>query len=299
MTRRAITGMLGLCLILMGLNCSRERVESMTHMNEGVAYAEAGRYRDATKMLERATALDPTNDQAFWNLGIVNVEMRNFTAARDALERAIALKPDNGAYSEKLGEVLVELHDWKGAKDALEKAIGTDESLHMANFKLGRVHEELEDPQSALHAYTEAVMQGPTFVPAYAALGRLYADLKYPDNAAQVLREGLKVTEAGSEDEANLHHILGTVLQQQRKFGEAVSEFQTALSIEPSNRDALFSLGWTYSLQGNTDEATRYLKKFLLMAGADAPAHYVQAAKDRLAEIKLATTPSAVGEAAE
>jgi hypothetical protein len=50
-------------------------------------------------------------------------------------------------------------------------------------------------------------------------------------------------------------------------------------------RDALFSLGWTYHLQGNKDEAKRFLKKFVDVAGAEAPAHYVKAARDKLAEM--------------
>jgi hypothetical protein len=50
--------------------------------------------------------------------------------------------------------------------------------------------------------------------------------------------------------------------------------------------DALFSLGWTYALQGNDEEAKRYLDKYVMMAGADAPEHYVKAARDRLAELR-------------
>ena len=39
-------------------------------------------------------------------------------------------------------------------------------------------------------------------------------------------------------------------------------------------RDALFSLGWTYGLQGNKEEAKRYLKKYVDVAGAKRPQHY-------------------------
>jgi tetratricopeptide (TPR) repeat protein len=72
----------------------------------------------------------------------------------------------------------------------------------------------------------------------------------------------------------------------QRKFDEAISEFQAALAIVPGMQDALFSLGWTYALQGNDEEAKRYLDKYVMMAGTDAPDHYVKAARDRLAELR-------------
>jgi tetratricopeptide (TPR) repeat protein len=273
-------------LLLMGANCSRARVESMNEMNEGVELAQMKRFSEAAQSLEKAAAIDPTNHQAYFNLAIVQIELRSFSAAREALERAIVAKPDTAGYHEKLGTVLMELEEWKGAQSAFTKALELDPSLFKAHFKLGRCSEELEDPQNALYQYTEAIKTGPRFLPSYSALGRLYADLKYPDQAAQVLTEAFKVAMPGTEEEANIHHLLGTVLQQQRKFDEAIAEFQAALAIVPGMSDALFSLGWTYALQGNDEEAKRYLDKYVMMAGTDAPEHYVKAARDRLAELR-------------
>jgi tetratricopeptide (TPR) repeat protein len=273
-------------LILMGGNCSRARVESMNEMNAGVELAQMKRFGEAAESLEKAAALDPTNHQAYFNLAIVQIELRSFSAAREALERAIVAKPDAAGYHEKLGSVLIELEDWKGAQTALKKSLEVDPTLFKAHFKLGRCSEELEDPQNALYQYSDAIMTGPRFLPSYSALGRLYADLRYPEQAAQVLAEALKVAMPGTEEEANIHHLLGTVYQQQRKYDEAISEFQSALGIVPGMSDALFSLGWTYALQGNDEEAKRYLDKYVMMAGADAPEHYVKAARDRLAELR-------------
>ncbi len=279
-------GLLMVGLILMGGNCSRARVESMNEMNAGVELAQLKRYGEAAASLEKAAVLDPTNHQAYFNLAIVQIEQRNFSAAREALERAVVAKPDMAGYHEKLGTVLMELEDWKSAEAALQEALALDPSLFKAHFKLGRIYEETEDRQNALYQYTDAIKTGPRFLPSYSALGRLYADLRYEDNAAQVLREALVVAVPGTEEEANIHHLLGTVYQQQRKYDDAVTEFQTALGIIPGMPDALFALGWTYSLQKNDEEAKRYLNKYVMMAGAEAPENYIKAAKDRLAELR-------------
>ena len=61
---------------LSGGQCSRERVESLNAMNEGVVFAAQKRYLDAVERLQQAAALDPTNDQAYWNLAIVHMEMQ-------------------------------------------------------------------------------------------------------------------------------------------------------------------------------------------------------------------------------
>ncbi len=272
-------------LLLTGGNCSRARVESIEHLNEGVALAQVQRHAEAEEAMEQAAAIDPTNDAAFYNLALVHIEQRNFNRAKEDLERALTIVPDAAGYHEKLGTVLMQLEDWNGAKEAFEAAIAADPELFKAYFKLAQVHERLEDPQNALHQYTAAIEHGPRFLEAYSALGRLYADLGYLDQAAQVLQGGLEVAMEGSEEEANVHHLLGTVYQQQRSYDQAVGEFRAALDIVPGMRDALFSIGWTYSLQDNREEARRFLKKFVDVAGGDAPAHYLKAARDRLGEL--------------
>ncbi|MCS6858185.1 MAG: tetratricopeptide repeat protein [Sandaracinaceae bacterium] len=255
-------------------------------MNEGAMLAAQKRHIEAVEKLERAIALDPSNDQAYWNLAIVHMELQRFEAARDDLRRAIEANPHKAGYQEKLGTVLVELGDLEGAKRAFERAIEVDPDLFKAYFKLGQVLERLDDPQNALRRYTEAIQKGPRFIEAYRALGRLYADLGYLTEAAQVLRGGLEVVIRGTKDEAELHHLLGTVYQQQGNHEGAVQEFLAALRIEPAMHETLFSLGWTYALMNNREEARRYLRRFVDNASGSAPFHYVKAARDRLAELE-------------
>jgi len=272
-------------LASVGGNCSRARVESMNKMNEGVIAAQQKRHVDAVKLLEQAAAIDPQNDQVFWNMAIVHMEMRKYDRSKDDLQKAIAVNPSVAGYHEKLGTVLMELKDWQQAKAPLEKAIELEPALFKAYYKLAQVDEQLDNQQDALKHYTAAIEHGPRFLEAYAALGRLYADLGYLDQSVQVLNEALKVALKGTDEEAQVHHLVGTVYQQQKKYDQAVSEFKAALAVVPGMRDALFSLGWTYDLQGNKEEAKRYLQKFVDGAGAEAPAHYVKAARDKLSEM--------------
>jgi tetratricopeptide (TPR) repeat protein len=272
-------------LVSMAGDCSRARVESVNKMNDGVTAAVQKRYADASKLLEAAAVVDPTNDQVFWNMSLVHMELRKYDKARDDLQKAIALNKDSGGYQEKLGTILIELKDWAGAKAAFEESIKLEPNLFKAYYKLAQVNEQMDDQQSALKNYTTAIEKGPRFLEAYNALGRLYADLGYLDQSVQVLQEAMKVALPGTEEEAAAHHLLGTVYQQQKKYDDAVREFKAALDVVPGMRDALFSLGWTYQLQGNKEEAKRFLQKFVDVAGAEAPAHYVKAARDKIAEM--------------
>jgi tetratricopeptide (TPR) repeat protein len=272
-------------VFLVGGNCSRTRVESLNLMNEGVVLAAQKQFVEASKKLQQATVIDPSNDQAFWNLAIVHMEMPKFERARDDLQRAIDVNPQVAGYHEKLGTVLMELEDWPGAERTLARAIEIEPSLFKAHYKLAQVHERLDNPQEALREYTAAIQAGPRFIEAYRSLGRLYADLGYLDRAIQVLQSGLQVVIEGTEDEGHLHHLLGTVYQQQANYDAAVREFRAALGLLPSLREALFALGWTYALQDNREEARRYLKRYVDSASSDAPPHYLKAARDRLSEL--------------
>ena len=270
---------------LSGGTCSRERVESLTAMNEGVVLASQKQYVEAVDRLQRSVTIDPSNDQAYWNMAIVHMEMQRFDAARDDLQSAIQINPRIAGYHEKLGTVLMELEQWDQAREAFEAALAVDENLFKAYYKLGQIYERQDDAQHALESYTAAVQHGPRFIEAYRSLGRLYADLGYLAEAAQVLTSGLSVVIEDTEDEAGLHHLLGTVYQQQRNYDQAVDEFQEALRIEPGMQEAMFSLGWTYALQDNRDEARRYLKRYVDAATGTAPAHYLKAAQDRLTQL--------------
>ncbi len=274
-------------LVLQGSNCSRARVESMTAMNEGVGLAQQMQYIDAVKKLETATAIDSTNDQAYYNLAMVHIELRAFDRARDDLQHAIAANGEIAGYHEKLGTVILQMDepDLDAAKQAFQKAIELDPELFKAYYKLAQIHERQDDPQTALTRYTEAIKRGPRFLEAYSELGRLYADLGFLDHASRVLQAGLQVAIPRTQEEANLHYLLGSIFQQQKTYDRAIAEFRAALAVIPTMRDALFALGWTYSLVDNREEARRYLQKFVDVAGPDTPAHYTQAAQSRLSAL--------------
>lgn len=270
-----------------GGNCSRARVDSMNNMNEGVRYAQSKRYVEAVKLLERATQVDGTNEEAFHNLALVYMEMENWEQARDNLQRAISLNGTRAGYHEKLGTVLMQLEQWREAKEAFAKAIELDPNLFKAYYKMAQCHEKLDEPQEALHAYTKAIEEGPRFLEAYSQLGRLYANLGMLDQSVQVLQSALTVALDNTHEKALVHHMLGTVYQQQRNYEGAVNEFRAALEIEPNMSDALFSLGWTYALQNDRDEARRYLKRFNDGATPETPPHYLKAAQDKLIELQI------------
>lgn len=270
------------CTVLSASNCSQDRVKSMEANNAGVDQYKRKLFPQAIRDLQRAVAIDATNEEAFHNLALVYMETENWRAAAQNLSRAIGLSPSKARYHYELGTAQQKLSEFQEAKQSFTKAIELDASLFKAHHRLGEVCEELDDAQSALQSYTNAVERNPRYLLAYSRLGTLYAELGFLDQAVQVFQSALQVALEGTEERADIHQRLGTVYQEQHKFEEAIQQFRAALDIIPSMSDALFSLGWTYADQNNKENAKLYLKKFVDTAGARAPADYVKAANDRL-----------------
>lgn len=268
-------------------NCSRARVESMTRMNEGIAYAQQNRWMEAAQAFEQAGALDPTNEQAYLNLSVAQLELQRPGAAKDALLRAIDANPESAPYYEKLGYTLTQIDppDNEGAMEAFSKAIELEPSLYRAYFQRARIYERSGDMQSALEEYTRGIKAGPRYIEAYAELGRLYADLGYIDQAATVLNEGIRLSIPNTEEQAQLHYLLGTIYQEGWNHHAAIEEYRSALKIMPSMSEVLFSIGWCYSEIDERDDARRYLRRFLESAGPDIPGHVKQAAQNKIAQL--------------
>jgi len=268
-------------------NCSRARVESMTRMNEGIAYAQQNRWMEAAQAFEQAGALDPTNDQAYLNLSIAQLELQRPGAAKDALLRAIDAKPDSAPYYEKLGFALTKLDppDYEGAMEAFQKAIELEPTLYRAYFQRARIYERQGEMQSALEEYTRGIKAGPRYIEAYAELGRLYADLGFIDQASTVLNEGIRLAIPNTEEQAQLHYLLGTIYQEGWNYHAAIEEYRSALRIIPTMSEVLFSLGWCYAELDERDDARRYLRRFLETAGPDIPGHVKQAAQNKIAQL--------------
>lgn len=177
--RLAVAAVAGLVVVLGALTVVRNRVwatpetlwrdavakspgKARPHMGLGVAYGQAGRWREARHHLERAVALAPTSSQAWTNLGNVELSTGNFVAAARAYRKALEIRPEHVKAWHNLGVCLDRAGDVDGAGQAYEGALGEDPRyapalLGLAGIRLkqGRSHEARQLLQRA-----EAAGQG-------------------------------------------------------------------------------------------------------------------------------------------
>ncbi len=147
-----------------------------TQKTLGLAYAAAGRYREAIATFEKAQRSDPGDPKLLENLGIVKLRMNRPAEARDLLRKAVAANANLPVSWNTLGVALYQTKDVAGALDAWERAASLDPRQYDALFNLGLVAFEAGDRERAKSALRRFVATAP--------LERFAADL---DKARRLL----------------------------------------------------------------------------------------------------------------
>lgn len=230
-------------LLAIGLNlagCASSQKKPVALENEknpqyqyelAVTAMKYGLADEAIQYLNQAVALDPAHYLAHFMLGDIYAQRKNYGDAAAAFERCLELKPD---YSD-------------------------------TNTRLGYVYEEMGLLDKAEGPYLRAYAQKAT-LEACLNLARLY----YRQNKlGPALEFGQRALGHDNRSIA-AHNLLGVVLNELRRYPEAIQSFQNVLAIEPANVVAGINLAAAFINNSNLKEARELLLKLLPLAKEEA-----------------------------
>ena len=218
------------------------RPENSRHLScLGYALVERGRSKEATLVLEKATAvcrekvrLRPDSYLLHFNLACALQAQGRLDEAAAAYREAIRLKPDDVVSRSNLGNVL------RAQRKANEATV----------------------------EFREAIRLRPDYADAHSNLGAALYNLGRLDEAVAAYREAIRF----KPDSAIIRYNLGTALKAQRHLEQANAEFREAIRLKPDFYAAHGNLGETLAEQGKIDEAIDEYRKAILInpEGADA-----------------------------
>jgi tetratricopeptide (TPR) repeat protein len=249
------------------LTCSQARIDSINHMNAGVEAASDKHYEVAVQELQTATNLDPTNEQAFWNLSQVYFQQQKWQDEADALQKALKLDDDDWAYHWNLGDAEMKLTNWDQAEAELTRALQINPNLFEAEHHLGQVEMHLDKPQSAAQHLTKACQLNARKPGSFIDLTQLYLRWDYVDQALMVMQ----AAEANNED-PDVHLVYGQAYDAKGDYQNAIDEFNKCLADAPDNYQAMFQLGMDYANIGDKQHAIDSLHAFQKQAAGKADA---------------------------
>ena len=218
-----------------------------------------GWWRKAVEAGQKAVEANPNNAFAANSLGQCYIQIGEFDKAFPFLKKAIALSPADAFPCAELGRVYYGLDDPVRAEEWLKKALELQPDLDVA-------HGRLTDLYLALGEYDKAIEQSQTYLSKlpghpsawiieFAAEAEFFsghyekAQEYYQKIGEQPIELGYIYWKAGRKDEAR------------KLFQENLDWLQKRLEQGDESNDIGFSMAAIYAVQGDKEEALRWLQK--------------------------------------
>jgi tetratricopeptide (TPR) repeat protein len=165
-------------------------------------------------------------DWTRWNdYGIGLFLQGDLKAAATAFEKITEADPQNPDGWTNIGRVLLQEGDTAGARKVLEKSLAIDAKLARTNFFYAKVLREDGDYDGAVNRLRLVLEQFPR--------------------------------------DRVVHNELGRVLFLEKRYGDAVAEFEKTLSIDPEDLQAHYNLMLCYNGLGNDKKAEEHKVRYL------------------------------------
>jgi tetratricopeptide (TPR) repeat protein len=260
---------------------------SEIRMNLGLAEFKQGRFRAAIAPLNAALANDPSNVQARTLLGLSYYGDKQFANAAKHLKVATAAEPNNGELQHLLAQSCLWAGEYTCALDGFRQLLRSQPDSAAAHILVGEALDGLDKTSEAIAEFEKAAKVSPREPNVHFGLGFLYwksheyekaklafeTELRHdPDNAEALAYLGDTEMELGNREQATslltravalksdvrIAHIdLGVLLLQDKRYKEAVSEFQKAIKLDPTQPDAHYRLAHAYQDLGQSVEAEK------------------------------------------
>ncbi len=221
------------------------------HLNQGDLAA-------ADEALTESIRMQPENAASHSDRAILLLRREQFEAAKTEAEAALKADPNSGRAHHVLGKALFALGDLPGAVQHLEQAAVLLPDFDAA-YTLGVAYLKSKETGKA-QAVFDALLASAGAVPQlYTMFGFAYYSSGYPDEAVHQFQKALtldlKLPKA--------HYFLGLIALNrldEAGFPAAKLELELELTVNPTDFQSQFLLGYINSQEKNTEAAEGHLK---------------------------------------
>ena len=256
----------------------------------GKAHMAAGRDEEALKTLTTLIKSDFKDGAAFYDLGLLRERGGQLDDAISAYRLSIIHEPGNVNAHRRLAEIFTWRGSFREAADQYRELIHLRADNPLYHLNLGRVYDRMKDLKNAVIEYEIAIRLDPNNLEGHRELARIFLRGAQTGKAEQHYREVLRLN---SEDDAarnalitlyvkqkrfedltqfvkdwlekapddpQRHYRLGIVYEFKKTYDLAITEYRTAIELQPSNAKMLLALGRTYMKTGRISESREMLE---------------------------------------
>lgn len=231
------------------------------------AYLDAGMKAPGLASAERLSKDFAKETRVHFSLGVLLAYHREYREAAYEFEKADALQPGTFDILHDLGEAYLLSGRLPKAQETLNQALRLQPASADTMYLLAQTVAGMEKEVDALELLVRARKLAPNDPNIVFLMAQLSMKQSFFEDAIELLNEGLKI----DPRRANFHAALGESYFTVGKTDQALEEFKTLVSIDPSPRSYVF-MGLCYRHLGKFDEAKDYLKQSLSADANSVPA---------------------------
>ncbi len=225
----------------------------------GWNYAKQGRLPEMMQAFEKAINLEPSNPTHFLDLGEALIEKKNYATAIEVAQEAIKRFPYSSRVCSLEGSAELKMYLLTEALKSYTKAVELDSNDPKAALGLALTQWNMDHTDEAAKSFEEGARRFPDnafFLLKY-ALFLLNAPRERDAAQDARIKSLLKKSEALDDSDAETHFQLGNLAMKENKYGEALTELQTAARLDPELSKVHLVLARLYRRAGREEEAEK------------------------------------------
>jgi tetratricopeptide (TPR) repeat protein len=252
--------------------------DATQHMQAGLEARKQHQVDTEIAEFRKATELDPSSADAFFNLGAAYMETHDYSEAIAPLKRALQLSPDLAVAHQFLGYALLAQGYAVEAIPHLQR-VGALDALGIAQIEVGQLNEAVVSLSAALskhpndpdlqyylghasgllskHSIDTLLAMHPDSARAHQALAENYFVLRQMPQAEKEYLEALRLR----PNLPDLHLELGQVYANSAQWPKAETEFRAEAKLRPGSAEAAYRLGTALLQEGKSHDALIELKR--------------------------------------
>lgn len=214
-----------------------------------------GKLDDSEKICQTILAANKNSVAALFVMGVIEARRQRNNKAVIWFRRCRNLQPNHIGAQINLGKLLLMQGQFQEALTCFQSAVEADPSHFAWRYFLGNTLMRLGRDEEAILAYRRALTLKPDFHDAALQL----AFLLYGTHRLKEAKELSSVLVQQMPRNPLPRALLGHVFRAQGHIEDALSSYEEALQIAPSNREAIVGLAWIHIKANQLSEADRLL----------------------------------------